>query len=266
MEQVPTEQGQVPTEAAKVPSEYIVGTGNGSASLTKKDVDGDILVSVDLNIPDRDKSGKLLEPAYIQDFYVIPRRETGTRKYAGEGKKALCFLINKLVSDGVLNEGDAIQLDAKGSQRPPAAASASEPPESLESLQTYLKDYPTVAANLFPPTQLRPVKKGKRTDWKHVPVTYTDEEKLQKMRNIVTAIRANRKLIAYYETYGFKVVPGKDEGVTTKMTGTVGKILNACSKTGGKKRRACSGGYTRRRGPGGRARTKTLRRRRGIRR
>jgi hypothetical protein len=219
-------------EQAAAQNEYIVGVGDGSASVRKKDKYGEILLSVDLNIPGRNTDGELSEPAYIQDFYVLPRRNTGTREYAGQGKKALCFLINKLVSDGVLKEKDAIQLDAKGSQRPLAAASASEPPESLESLQTYLKDYPTVAANLFPPTQLRPVKVGRRKDWKHVPVTYTDEEKLQKMRDKVTAIRANRKLIAYYETYGFKVVPGKDEGVTTKMTGTVGEILKACDPTG----------------------------------
>jgi hypothetical protein len=83
----------------------------------------------------------------------------------------------------------------------------------------------------------------------------------------LTCEAQTRTLVAYYETYGFKVVPGKeDEGNGPLMRGTIEGILQACSTTGGKKRRACSGGYTRRRGPGGRARTKTLRRRRGIRR
>jgi hypothetical protein len=267
MEQVPTEQGQVPTEAAKVPSEYIVGMGDGSASVRKMDVDGDILLSVDLNIPDRDTTGKLLEPAYIQDFYVTPRRETGTRKYAGEGKKALCFLINKLVSDGVLNKGDAIQLDAIASERsslPPIDISV-----STDTLKKELDPYPSLKKRAVVTNQVKNTAKGATAKGHYIAVPVpnpTDDELRGVIIPLVQKLRANRKLVAYYETYGFDVVPEADYGDETKMTGTVGKILNACSKTGGKKRRACSGGYTRRRGPGGRARTKTLRRRRGIRR
>jgi hypothetical protein len=277
MEQVPTEQGQVPTEAAKVPSEYIVGMGDGSASVRKMDVDGDILLSVDLNIPDRDTTGKLLEPAYIQDFYVTPRRETGTRKYAGEGKKALCFLINKLVSDGVLNKGDAIQLDAIASERsslPPIDISV-----STDTLKKELDPYPSLKKRAVVTNQVKNTAKGATAKGHYIAVPVpnpTDDELRGVIIPLVQKLRANRKLVAYYETYGFKVVPGEDRGVNTRMRGTIKEIVNECNlardaalaarKTGGKKRRACSGGYTRRRGPGGRARTKTLRRRRGIRR
>jgi hypothetical protein len=208
--------------------EYTVTIANGFVSLTKKAADGTILVSVHLNLPGPDSGGA----AYLKDFYVLPRRNTGTREYAGEGKKALCFLINKLVSDGVLKEEDAIQLDAIASQRSPL------PPidisESTDTLKKELDPYPSLKKKAVVTTLSRKMTPGPgKGAWIPVPVENPSEDQRRGVIiPLVQTLRANRKLVAYYETYGFKVVRGKDEGTVTKMRGTIGEILNKCNPTG----------------------------------
>ena len=127
-----------------------------------------------------------------------------------------------------------------------AVASSSESEGALDAV---LKDYP----GAYKP----------RTDMIQIPRTnnyifklakITDEERRQDKAEAVIKIRENRKLIAYYETYGFKVVPGGDEGVKTKMRGTIEGIVSACN--------AAREAHLAARKPTGAARKKTRRRRR----
>lgn len=211
-----------------IPEEYVVGfKGDESVSLFQEDAAGNIMVEVVLELP---ANGK---PAYLERFFVLPRKyaETpaDTQKHKGAGKKALCFLINKLVTEKKLEASDVIQLHAEATRQPSAPAA----PESLESLRAFLKRYPGTEAKLFPKTRLTKV--GRQ--WKQAPVTYTDEERLQGLKQFVDDARQNHKLIAYYETYGFNVVPGGDEGTRTLMRGTIGGILGACGKPTGAARK-----------------------------
>ena len=203
--------------------EYTIEVGERDVHLYKygpQGESGDPIVEIDILLPDP----ALKLNASLEQFYVRPRADEGDRKYKGEGKKALCFLIGKLVKEERLDPETVIELDAYASPDP-----TSKDVVSKEESDAIMAKYPNITAEF------------------------------------VEEVKRNRRLVAYYETYGFKVVPGKDSGNRTPMTGTVGGILTACSKTGGKKR-ACSGGYTRRRAHGARAQRKRFGHTRGTRR
>lgn len=202
------------------------------------DEDGSTIVEISLQLP------KPNDPtAFLRTFYVVPRLEKmkGREKYKGLGKKALCKLIGGLVEEKKLTPETPIELDASGGTVPKEFTST----ESEESLDKFLASYPSALADLD-----HDVKLEKRE------ITIQDKARLAE------AIRQNHRLIAYYKTYGLTVV--EDKGESARMSGTIGGILSAC-QTGGKKRRAYSGGYTRRRERAARAQRKTLRHKRGIR-
>ena len=180
-----------------------------------------MIVEIDIFLPDPTSELNVS----LEQFYVRPRADKGdTTNYRGEGKKALCYLINELVTENKLEPKTVIKLTAFASPDP-----TSKDVVSKEESDAIMAKYPNITAKF------------------------------------VEEVKRNRRLVAYYETYGFEVVPGEDSGNRTPMTGTVGGILSACSKTGGKKR-ACSGGYTRRRAHGARAQTKRSGHKRGTRR
>jgi hypothetical protein len=107
--------------------------------------------------------------------------------------------------------------------------------ESEEALDKFLASYPTAFAILN--------KTIKTSQWmaRELPdrVQYSDADRIKDKAREVEGIRQNQRLVAYYKTYGFKVVPGRDQGDRTPMKGTVGGILSACGRkpTGGKKTR-----------------------------
>lgn len=230
-EQAPTEQAQVPpTEAAKVPSEYsmrvetLVRDKVPIDFVTLRKRDGPkLIVEIDLVLP----FGKI-KHAVLERFFVMPRKETGTRKYAGEGKKALCYLMNELVKNKELTAETVIQLEAQASRSPDAA-----PTEPTKDFDTLVKEFPKAKQYIAPEVRFEAkVVNHKR---ERVRVEYPRPMvELQKIKaRLEVDIPQNRKLVKYYnETYGFKVDPEEDYGDKTKMTGTVGEILKACDPTG----------------------------------
>lgn len=231
MEQAPTEQAQVPpTEAAKVPSEYEVVNDGVSATLIKKE-GKTLIVEIDIRLPKYEGG-----PASLERFFVLPRKAAQTvkelakakDKYRGEGKKALCYLMNELVNNKELTADTVIQVEAQASISPDAAST-----EPTKDFDTLLKEFPKANEYIAPKVRFEPkVVNHKRV---RVRVEYPRPTvELQKIKaDLEIAIPQNRKLVKYYnETYGFKVDPEEDYGDKTKMTGTVGEILNACKPAG----------------------------------
>ena len=248
MEQAPTEQAQVPTEAAKVPSEYTVNVETlltnkvptkRIATLSKMK-DGELFVDIVLVLPFRK-----IKHAVLERFFVMPRKKTGTKEFRGEGKKALCYLMNTLVNevdkDKKLDIKTVVEVEAEASMSPDDPTST----EPTKDFDTLLKEFPNAKGYLDPPNVPKNVlvPTGKMNAFTGKPISerqtiyvpgppYSDEEVVARKARLEKTIPQNRKLVKYYETYGFDVVPEKDYGYKTKMTGTVEKILNACKPAG----------------------------------
>jgi hypothetical protein len=175
------------------------------------DEDGSTIVEINIRLP-----GQSDPKAFLQHFYVVPRLEKmkGREKYKGVGKKALCKVIKQLKDEDKLKPETVIELEASGGTVPDDFTST----ESEESLDKFLAQFPRALEEL-----IRDVKLEKRE------ITIQDKARLAE------AIRQNHRLIAYYKTYGLTVV--EDKGESARMTGTIGGILSACQKTGGKKTR-----------------------------
>ena len=189
------------------------------------DENGNHIINIEIRLPGKDTPN-----AFLETFFVFPRtrQEKGSEKYKGEGKRALCKVIKQLVSEKKIEEKTVIELEASGGK----AAKGFTSTESEESLNEFLSKYPTALKYLN--------ESIRRNEWmaeKLPDRPYTAADRVKDKARLAEDIRQNQRLVAYYKTYGFTVVPGKDEGNRTPMTGTIGGILSACQKTGGKKTR-----------------------------
>lgn len=229
-----------------------LGTWNGkklSVTLEKEEFlitaevseGGETLAEMTLTLPSRASP-----EGFLHTFYVNPRKnradgQANVTAYKGLGKAMMCAVINKLVSEGSLSPTDVIGLEASGGnstmeQRKAMRESGMTDAEMKESLGKY---------------------NGLLGDLENYCRDAEDREvNREDLVETLCNVNENKRLVEYYKTYGFTVVPGKDRGYVTEMTGTVGGILGACKPKGGKTRRAYSAGYTRRRAHGVRARTK----------
>lgn len=182
------------------------------------------IINVEIRLPRKDNPNAVLET-----FFVFPRawEEEGKEKYKGEGKKSLCKVIQQLIDEKKLTPKTGIELEASGGKASKDFTST----ESEKELDAFLAKYPKALEILN--------KIIKTNQWlaRELPDRpYTDADKVKDKARLAEDIRQNQRLVAYYKTYGFTVVPGKDEGNRTPMTGTIGGILSAC-QTGGKKTR-----------------------------
>jgi len=146
--------------------------------------------------------------AFLHSFYVYPRlnKKPDSAKYKGMGKRLLCFVIARMIDENRLRPDTSIELEASGGTLPENFVSS----ESERSLDSFLSAYPIAVTDMQHDVE----QVQKRT------VTRADKA------NLAERIRQNHRLIAYYETYGFKVV--KDDGEAARMSGTIAGILDEC--------------------------------------
>lgn len=188
---------------------------------------------------------------FLHAFYVNPRKEkTSDQAQAkGLGKAMLCAVITKLVSQGELLPSDILELEASGGDC--SQEDRNKITKTEEEMKAYLAKYEGLLDNLTEYIQ--------ETEGRDV---LTRDDLLETYCNFLE----NEKLVKYYEAFGFAKIPGEDHGNVVGMKGAVSGILSACVPKGGRKHRAYSGGYTRRRGRGVRVQTKRSHRTRGTRR
>lgn len=161
-------------------------------------------------------------PVHIE-LFMVSDREQGGDKLKGLGKAMLCAVFKKLVKIGSVPDYKIVTLDAGGGFMKDKLLP--DPNLSDEELKQIIRKYGDDA--------LKKLEEQYETQWKPLGVSYRNVL-IQSVRNI----NQTRRLITYYEGYGFRVQ--KDHGVYAEMMSQVFKILKACSppkKEGGKKTR-----------------------------
>ena len=208
---------------------------------------GEPLTDMLLTLP----SGKDRTGGFLHAFYVNPRKDkTSDQAQAkGLGKEMLCAVIMELVSRGELLPSDILELEASGGDC--SQEDRDKITKSDEEIKAYLAKYEGLFENM--------IEYNREVEGRD---ELTREDLVETYCNFLE----NRKLVNYYKTFGFAEIPGEDRGNVVGMKGAVSGILSACGSKGGRKHRAYSGEYTRRRGRGVRAQMKKSRHTRGTRR
>lgn len=149
-------------------------------------------------------------PAFLRAFYVEHPSEKGL------GKKMLCAVIRRYSAELT---GKFIELEASGGKCPENHVHEEDEP----TLDAFLDKYPAMKKDLEHDANL-----GRNRSEPRVSPSY------EMKAEAVCAVRQNRKLVAYYRTFGFQTID--DGGIVEKMRASADDVLSECKKGGRKKK------------------------------